>query len=128
MEEPRPKGEYVTTMEHCLFCKIVKGEEPSEQVASADGIVAFTDKFPRAPVHILVVPVEHIDSAHHLTDAHTDLLAGCFRLARQIAEKQGIADGYRIATNIGRKGGQAIPHLHFHVIGGRQLGLIDDGG
>jgi histidine triad (HIT) family protein len=116
--------------EDCLFCKIVDGQVPSEQVATADGIVAFKDKFPRAPVHVLIVPVEHIESAHELDldGAHVDVLTGCFRLARHIAEEQGIADGYRITTNIGRKGGQAIEHLHFHVIGGRQLGHIDDRG
>lgn len=114
----------------CLFCRIVAGQASSEQVATAEGVVAFKDKFPQAPVHVLVVPVEHIESAHdlHLDGAHADLLARCFRLAHVVAEEQGIADGYRIATNIGRKGGQAIPHLHFHVIGGHQLGHIDDRG
>ncbi|MGH8887149.1 MAG: HIT domain-containing protein [Egibacteraceae bacterium] len=116
--------------EGCLFCKVVSGQVPSEQVATADGVVAFKDKFPQAPVHILVVPVEHIDSAHDLDldGAHDDLLAHCFRLTQRVAEKYGIADGYRITTNIGRKGGQAIGHLHFHVLGGRQLGHIDDRG
>lgn len=114
----------------CLFCGIVAGQIPSEQVATADGIVAFKDKFPRAPVHVLIAPIEHIDSAHDLDldGTHADVLTRCFRLARLVAEEQGIADGYRIATNIGRKGGQAIGHLHFHVIGGRQLGHIDDRG
>jgi histidine triad (HIT) family protein len=116
--------------EHCLFCKIAAGEVPSEQVATADDIIAFKDKFPRAPVHVLIVPVEHIDSAHNLDldGPHADLLARCFQLAHRIAEEQGIANGYRITTNIGRKGGQAVGHLHFHVIGGRQLGHIDDRG
>lgn len=110
----------------CLFCKIVSGEQPSERVASTGDIVAFRDKFPRGPVHVLVTPVEHIESAHALDERHSDLLAACFRLTRQIAEDEGIADGYRVATNVGRKGGQAIPHLHFHLLGGRQLGHIDD--
>lgn len=112
----------------CLFCAIMAGDAPSERVAEADGIVAFRDKFPLAPVHVLVTPVEHIPSAHALDDRHADLLNRCFRLARQIADDEGIADGYRVATNVGRKGGQAIAHLHFHVIGGRQLGHIDDAG
>ncbi len=117
-------------MRGCLFCRIAAGDEPSERVAAAGGIIAIKDKFPRTPVHILVLPVEHIDSAHalDLRGGHADLLAGCFRLAQRVAEGQGIADGYRITTNIGRRGGQAIAHLHFHVIGGRQLGHIDDGG
>ncbi len=111
----------------CLFCKIIAGDEPSEQVASADGIVAFRDKFPRAPVHVLVAPVEHIASAHALDDRHTRLLADCFALTRQVAESEGIADGYRVTTNVGRGGGQAVDHLHFHVLGGRQLAYIDSG-
>lgn len=109
----------------CLFCSIVAGEAPSDRVADAEGVVAFRDIAPRAPVHVLVVPEAHVDSAHELDDSHTDLLRRCFALARTVAEQEGIADGYRITTNIGRKGGQAIDHLHFHVIGGRQLGHID---
>jgi histidine triad (HIT) family protein len=117
-------------MADCLFCAIAAGDEPSERVAEADGLIAIQDKFPQAPIHVLVMPVEHIDSAHVLdaTGEHADLLARCFRLAQKVAEDQGIADGYRIATNIGSRGGQAIPHLHFHVLGGRQLGHIDDRG
>jgi histidine triad (HIT) family protein len=111
----------------CLFCSIVAGEAPSDRVAEADGVVAFRDIFPRAPVHVLIVPHEHIDSAHTLAGEHTDLLARCYALAREVAEQEGISDGYRIATNVGSKGGQAIKHLHFHVIGGRQLGHIDSG-
>lgn len=109
----------------CLFCRIVAGEEPATIVHSDEQVVVFEDKFPRAPVHLLVTPREHIPSAHHLTDAHDGLVAHCFRVARQVAEARGIADGYRIATNVGTRGGQMIPHLHFHVIGGRQLGHID---
>ena len=113
--------------QECLFCRIVAGEQPSERVAEDEGVIAFRDIFPRAPVHVLVVPEEHIDSAHDLTDAHADLLATCFRLARHVAEQEGIAAGYRVATNVGTGGGQAIPHLHFHVLGGRQLHHIDSG-
>ncbi len=109
----------------CLFCKIVAGEEPAERVAAENGIVAFNDKFPRAPVHVLVVPEVHLDSAHQLTDEHADLLSGCFRLARRIANERGIAEGYRVVTNVGSRGGQAISHLHFHVLGGKQLGHVD---
>lgn len=111
----------------CLFCRIVSGDAPSAHVASAAGVIAFRDLYPRAPVHVLVVPEEHVDSAHALTDGHGELLAGCFRLAREVAESEGIADGYRVVTNVGTKGGQAIAHLHFHVLGGRQLHHIDSG-
>ena len=111
----------------CLFCKIVRGEVPSDTVATADGIVAFRDIAPRAPVHVLVVPERHIPSADDLTDEDGDLLAGCFSLAREVARREGTQDGYRIATNVGERGGQAIGHLHFHVLGGRQLVHIDSG-
>ncbi|MTV25917.1 HIT domain-containing protein [Nitriliruptoraceae bacterium ZYF776] len=111
----------------CLFCRIVAGDDPAEIVAREDGVVAFRDIFPRAPVHVLVVPEEHLDSAHDLTADHTPLLGRLFQVAREVAEAEGTADGYRIATNIGAVGGQAIPHLHLHVLGGRQLGHIDTG-
>ncbi|HEX2028637.1 MAG TPA: HIT domain-containing protein [Nitriliruptorales bacterium] len=111
--------------QECLFCRIVAGEEPAETVAGTDQLVVFRDKYPRAPVHVLVVPREHIGSAHDLGDDHGPLLAACFGMARQVADQEGIADGYRIATNIGSRGGQAIGHLHFHVLGGKQLGHVD---
>lgn len=112
-------------MAECLFCRIVAGEEPAEIVAEDEGVVAIRDKFPRAPVHLLVLTREHVDSIHQLDD--DALLASAVRLARRVADEAGIADGYRLATNVGRRGGQAIPHLHLHVIGGHQLGHIDTG-
>ena len=111
----------------CLFCSIVAGEVPSERVGADEGVIAFRDIAPRAPVHVLIVPERHVGSAHELTDADAELLATCFRLARRVAEEQGVANGYRIATNVGSRGGQAIEHLHFHVLGGRQLRHIDSG-
>lgn len=114
-------------MSDCLFCKIIAGEEPAEFVYRDDDIVAFRDKFPRAPVHVLVVPRRHTESAHALTDDDAGLLVDCFRVAREVAESEAVADGYRVATNIGSRGGQAIAHVHFHVLGGRQLAHIDSG-
>jgi histidine triad (HIT) family protein len=111
----------------CLFCVIAAGEAEADVLQREDGVVAFRDIHPRAPVHVLVVPERHIGSAHELTDADAGLLASCFRVARRVAEDEGIADGYRVATNIGSKGGQAIGHLHLHVLGGRQLRHIDSG-
>lgn len=111
----------------CLFCRIVAGDEPADMVAREDDLVVFHDKFPRAPVHLLVVPREHLPSAHALGEAHDALLGRCFATARKVAEQHGIADGYRVATNVGRGGGQAIFHLHFHVLGGKQLGFVDGG-
>lgn len=112
----------------CLFCRIVAGEEPATFVHRDDEVVAFEDIFPQGPVHVLVVPTRHLDSLHDLTADDRDLLWRCVEVAQQIATDRGTADGYRLATNIGTKGGQAIPHLHFHVLGGRQLGRIDGSG
>jgi histidine triad (HIT) family protein len=111
----------------CLFCKIVAGEVPSDQVQADDQVIAFRDIAPRAPVHVLVVPREHIASAHDLDGSHDALLLRCLAVAREVADREGIAEGYRLTTNIGSRGGQAIPHLHFHVLGGRQLAHIDSG-
>jgi histidine triad (HIT) family protein len=116
--------------DECLFCRIVAGEIPSDRVAEAEGLVAFRDISPRAPVHVLIVPERHVASAHVLaTDdpEDVDLLARCFRLAQEVARVEGIVDGYRIATNVGERGGQSVHHLHFHVLGGRQLGHVDSG-
>lgn len=111
----------------CLFCSIVSGEADATVVAQDPDVVAFRDIHPRAPVHVLVTPRRHVPSAHDLGTEDAGLLASCFAMARQVADQEGIADGYRVATNIGSRGGQAIPHLHFHVIGGRQLRHIDSG-
>lgn len=111
--------------EDCLFCRMVAGEVTAERVASADGLIAIRDIAPRAPVHVLVVPERHVASVHDLDDV--DLLGACFALARRVAESEGIADGYRVTTNVGERGGQSIAHLHLHVLGGRQLGHIDSG-
>lgn len=109
----------------CLFCSIVAGASTTDLMAEADDVIAINDKFPRAPVHVLVMSREHIPSAHALTDDHSSLLDQVFRLGRQIAVETGIEGGYRIATNIGADGGQSIRHLHFHILGGTQLGPPD---
>lgn len=109
----------------CLFCGIVTGDVPADMVLEHDDVIAFEDKFPRAPVHVLVVPRIHLDSAADLHREHDALLGRCFQAAREVAAHKGTEEGYRITTNIGARGGQAVGHLHFHVLGGRQLGLID---
>ncbi len=116
-----------TVADDCLFCSIVAGDADATIVAEDDDVVAFRDIHPRAPVHVLVTPRRHVASVHELGDGDADLLAGCFAMARRVAEQEGIADGYRVATNVGARGGQMIAHLHFHVIGGRQLERIDSG-
>lgn len=111
--------------DECLFCRIVAGDEAADIVARDDDVVVFKDKFPRAPVHLLVVPTEHLTSAHELSARHRDMVWECIERAQEVAADAGIADGYRIVTNIGAGGGQVIPHLHFHVLGGKQLGYVD---
>ncbi len=104
----------------CLFCGIADGDVPSQQVHADDLAVAFRDIAPRAPVHVLVIPREHIASSHALTDDHGALLGRLFSVAARVATAEGIGEsGYRVVTNIGRDGGQTVEHLHFHVLGGR---------
>ena len=104
----------------CLFCRIVAGELPSARVAEDDTAIAVRDIAPRAPVHILVLPREHIPSAADLTDTDATLVGHLFAMAADIARSEGIEDGgYRIVTNVGAWGGQTVDHLHFHLMGGR---------
>lgn len=106
----------------CLFCKIARGAIPSKIVYQDDAVMAFEDINPVAPVHILIIPKEHITSAADLNPEHADLLGGIFAAASRIATEKGIAArGFRIATNSGAFGGQVVQHLHFHLLGGRQL-------
>ena len=106
--------------ENCIFCKIVKGEIPSNKIYEDDEILAFKDINPIAKVHILVIPKKHFDS---LVDFNDDnLLAKMFKVIKEIAKEQGIEEsGYRVLTNIGENGGQAVKHLHFHILGGEKL-------
>lgn len=111
--------------EACLFCRIVAGELPAERVAENTRSIAIRDIAPRAPVHVLVLPKEHVASIHDVDPAEQGILESCFALAREVVELEGIAQGYRLATNVGALGGQTVFHLHVHVLGGRQLGGID---
>jgi len=107
-------------MTDCIFCRIAAGEIPSNLVYQDEHVVAFPDIHPAAPTHLLVIPRRHVESVAQLDDAQ---LAGrLLRAVRTVAEQAGVAErGYRVVTNIGREGGQTVPHLHFHVMGGRQL-------
>ena len=107
-------------MNDCIFCRIAAGEIPSNLVYQDEHVVAFPDIHPAAPTHVLVIPRRHVESVAHLDDP---VLAGRLLLAvRAVAERAGVAEsGYRVVANIGREGGQTVPHLHFHVLGGRQL-------
>ena len=105
----------------CLFCKIVAGDIPSDQVYADDAVVAFRDIAPQAPVHVLVVPRRHVSSLDGLRD-DPDLAGRLLTAAAHVARTEGVAaSGYRVAVNHGRHGAQSVGHVHLHVLGGRQL-------
>jgi len=107
----------------CLFCRIVAGEVPSREARSSASAYAFYDIRPVAPVHVLVVPREHITDASCLGSEHGQLLAEMMALAKEVAQKEGVAEsGYRLVFNVGPGSGSEVPHLHLHVLGGRRLG------
>ncbi len=104
----------------CIFCKIVAGEIPATLVKRTDRLVAFRDVSPQAPVHVLVIPTEHVASLTDVQDGR--LLGEMLMLARDIAGEEQIAtDGYRVVLNTNRNGGQTVFHLHLHLLGGRRL-------
>ena len=108
--------------ENCLFCKIIAGEIPSSKVYEDNNVYAFRDINPQAPVHVLVVPKAHIESANALTAENAGAVSDCFLAIPAIAAQEGLADGYRVINNCGPDAGQTVMHLHFHLIGGRKLG------
>jgi histidine triad (HIT) family protein len=106
----------------CIFCKIINGDIPSTKVYEDSQVYAFKDINPEAPVHVLIVPKQHIESVAHLDDTHKDLIGHIHLVAKHLAEEAGIdQSGYRLLTNIGKEGGQSVFHLHYHMLGGRQL-------
>ncbi|GIM28075.1 histidine triad nucleotide-binding protein [Clostridium polyendosporum] len=109
-------------MENCIFCKIIKGEIPSKKIYEDDKVIAFHDISPAAPVHVLVIPKEHIESANYITQENSKVIAHIFQVINKIVEELNISQGgYRIVNNCGNDGGQTVNHLHFHVLGGREL-------
>ena len=110
----------MAVMSDCIFCKIGAGQIPSRMVMQDDEVFAFEDLHPHAPVHVLVIPKRHMTSMNDLPDQA--LLGRLLGAATVVAQKKGIADsGYRVVANTGRDGGQTVFHLHFHVLGGRQM-------
>jgi len=105
---------------NCVFCRIAAGEIPATVIARNDHALAFRDLQPQAPTHVLVIPTRHLDSLAAAQDAAE--LGAVLSLAAQVAREEGLAEsGYRVVTNVGGDGGQSVPHLHFHVLGGRQM-------
>ena len=110
-------------MSDCLFCKIINGEIPSNKVYEDELVYAFYDIDPQAPPHFLVVPKEHITSAHEISDENAHIVGHVFKVVAKLAKELGFADdGYRIVNNCGEDGGQTVGHIHFHILAGRNLG------
>ncbi len=106
----------------CLFCEIIKGNIPSTKVYEDELVFAFKDIAPVAPVHVLIVPKTHISSPAEITAENSAVVAHIFEVAAKIAEQLGLNDGWRVVTNCGDAAGQTVKHLHFHLIGGKELG------
>ena len=110
-------------MTDCLFCKIVAGDVPSDEVMSSESTYAFRDINPGAPTHVLVVPRRHIESAATVTADDADTRAQMIATAQEVARQEGIADsGYRLVFNVGDDALNSVPHLHLHILGGKRLG------
>ncbi len=105
----------------CLFCKIIAGEIPSSKVYEDEKVYAFRDINPQAPVHVLVVPKEHIAGADSITAENSSAVAAVFEAIPKIADLEGLTNGYRVITNCGEDGCQSVRHLHFHLVGGKKL-------
>ena len=110
-------------MTDCLFCRIIAGEFPSTKVYEDDTVLAFRDIAPQAPCHVLVVPKAHIEDTNGITIENSAVIAHIFEVIPKIALAEGLVNGYRVASNCGPDSGQTVPHLHFHILGGKQMDL-----
>ena len=107
----------------CLFCKIIAGEIPSTKVYEDESVFAFRDINPQAPTHILVIPKLHLGSVNEVTGENSAVVAHIFQVIPQIAAAEGLVNGYRVVSNCGSDAGQTVHHLHFHILGGKELSL-----
>jgi histidine triad (HIT) family protein len=105
----------------CIFCRIARGEIPSQRVDASERVLAVRDIQPQAPTHVLLIPRDHIASAADLDATHAGLLGELFALAARVAKAEGLEGGWRLVTNVGPDGGQSVPHLHVHLLGGRAM-------
>jgi histidine triad (HIT) family protein len=106
----------------CIFCQIIAGKVPSDTLYQDERVMAFRDIRPIAPTHVVIIPKKHIPSLTQLSEADLLLMADLVKVANQLAKREGIAGkGYRLVINCGREGTQLVPHLHMHLLGGRQL-------
>ena len=110
-------------MAECIFCRVAKGEIPAERLFEDEFVVAFRDIHPVAPMHVLVIPKQHVTAAWDLDQSHGFMLARMFIAANDVAAKAGVdQSGYRLVVNSGRDAGQSVDHLHMHVLGGQRMG------
>ena len=106
----------------CVFCRIVAGEIPSDTLYQDDEVMAFRDINPLAPIHVLIIPKRHITSLAALNDDEIPIIGHMAKVANQLARQEGVAEkGYRLVVSSGEDGGQVVPHLHMHLLGGRRL-------
>ena len=110
-------------MTDCLFCKIIAGDISSTKVYEDETVFAFRDINPQAPTHILVIPKTHISGCNGVTADNSAVVAHIFEVIPQIAKAEGLVNGYRVVSNCGADAGQTVPHLHFHILGGKALNL-----
>ena len=108
-------------MNDCLFCKILEGEIPSEKIYEDDRVYVFKDIYPKADVHLLVIPRDHIERLNDLDESHDEVMAYMMRLLPKLAKDQGLDTGFRTIINTGKGGGQEVFHLHIHLLGGGHL-------
>jgi histidine triad (HIT) family protein len=108
-------------MSHCLFCQIATGERPATIVQRGDGVIAFRDANPQAPTHILIIPIKHIESVADLFEEDTELMGRLITTAKEVAQTEGLVQGFRLVINTGRQAGQSVFHLHVHLLGGRAM-------
>ncbi len=110
-------------MNDCIFCKIIKGEIPSEKVYEDDDILAFKDIQPAAPIHVLVIPKKHISTLMEIEDEDTELMGKIIQTTKKIAKQLNIEEnGFRLIANCGPDSGQEVMHIHFHLLAGRKMG------
>lgn len=107
--------------ESCIFCKIAAREISAEVLHATDTVMAFRDLNPQAPTHVLLIPRDHIASLEDVTDSDGGLLVDLVQAAMHLAKTEGLSDGWRLVSNVGPAGGQSVFHLHFHLLGGRQM-------
>lgn len=106
----------------CIFCKIINGEIPSKKLYEDDKVLAFHDISPEAPIHFLVIPKDHIKSVNELNEKNADIISHIFLVINKLVRELNISEtGYRIVNNCGKDGGQTVDHIHFHVLGQRDL-------